>query len=71
MIIKVTRTYTLDERKTQEWMKEHGIKTTAAKEDFYNTLSSADVYLLEKLSVYHSNVTTVVEKKEGVNDAIT
>jgi len=62
MKIKVTRTFTLDEKKVKEYMRENQIFSAEDKNNFYINLMNADNFLLEKLSVYKANISTTVEK---------
>jgi cell fate regulator YaaT (PSP1 superfamily) len=63
MKIKVTREYTLDEKKVKEYMRENQIFSTEEKNNFYLSLINAENWLLEKLSVYKANISTTVERK--------
>lgn len=63
MKIKVTREYTLDEKKVKEYMRENQIFSTEDKNNFYLNLVNAENWLLEKLSVYKTNVNTTVERR--------
>lgn len=62
MKIKVTREFTLDEKKVKEYMRENQIFSTEDKNNFYLNLVNAENWLLEKLSVYKTNVNTTVER---------
>jgi len=62
MKIKVTREYTLDEKKVKEYMRENQIFSSEDKNNFYLNLINAENWLLEKLSVYKSNIHTTVER---------
>ena len=63
MKIKVTREYTLDEKKVKEYMRENQIFSTEDKNNFYLNLVNAENWLLEKLSVYKANIITTVERR--------